>query len=218
MATYNSDLMTHKVPFRGLWAGQEHQVTGTIKIPSGKKLVATDVLKFMRIGQYCSLRRLQLAVSGELDDGTVALDGSIGWLQAFAPDGTTALAVNDGRGTIYTSPVSDPDGIIAAGNAPLITLLQGQGPVVVVFSEDAAHGNAFAAAASGLAATGLAGVVDLGITITTSANGDAAEDVYIRFTADLLQKEAPQGEWVGTLADDEGYRYDVNGSSGGLVS
>jgi hypothetical protein len=216
MATFNSNLMLNKVPARALYAGQEFTTTGIINIKAGTKLLAGDVLKFARLGQYVSLRKLEVAVSGELDDGTVALDGTIGWLQCLDAAGNP-LALEASDGVTYTSPVSDPNGIIDAANSPFETgILQAQGPAVRVFTEDAASGNAFEAAAAALAATGLAGPVDIGFTITDSANGDAATDVAIRVTLTLLQREGPAGEF--TVDDSYTYLYDVDGSNGGLVS
>lgn len=200
MATYNSDLMTNKVPFSGAYDGDEFQVTGNIVVKSGVKLGAADVLKFARFGKHVAIRKITLSVNGELDDGTVALDGTLGWLQALDSAGN-ALVHDDKTGTVYTSPASDPNGIVEAANTALEGLLQAQTSAVAIFAEDAAAGNAYAAAANDLATSGLEGPVDIGITITDAANGDAASDVTIRATFHCLQRNGAQGEWSGDLAE-----------------
>lgn len=217
MATYSSDLMSYKVPFRGNVDGQETQVTGTIVVKEGTKLTDGDFLKFLRIGQHQALRSFTLSVDGELDDGTVALAGTVGYFQALGPDGN-ALVVDDKTGTTYTSPASNTDALVAADNTELIRVLQAQGPATATFrAGDDTADNTYEADGATLGSKGLEGPVDLGIEITATANGDAAADVTIRFTATLIRRNATQGEFSGELASAYSNRYTGN-SSGGLVS
>lgn len=218
MATYSADLMTHKVPFRGALDGSEFQVTGTVVIKEGVALTDGDFIKFMRIGEHVALRSFTLSVDGELDDGTVALAGTVGYFQALDSAGD-AVVVDRKTGTTYTSPASDTDALVAADNTELVRVLQAQGPATATFrAGDDTADNTYEAAGATLGSKGLEGPVDLGIEITTTANGDAAADVTIRFTATLISRNAPQGEWSGDLATAYTNRYNSSGSSGGLVS
>lgn len=207
MATYNSDLMTHKVPFRGDYAGAEFQVTGTIKIKSGVKLLDGDLLKFARLGHGVSVVGIRLSSDGDLDDGTSALAGQLGYFRANDAAGN-AIVHDNKTGTTYTSPADSTAYFATAG----ASVLQAAG--VIVYAPTAAAGVAMA----NYDADGYAGVADVGIEITTSADGDAAADVNLRCTLTCIQKEATQGEWSGDLATAYTNRYTTAGSSSGLVS
>lgn len=207
MAIYESDLMTYPVPFRGTFAGQEFQVTGVVKIPAGKKLLDGDFIKFARLGQGVSVVGIRLSTDADLDDGgSPALAGQLGYFQALNSAGT-ALTVDDKTGTTYPSPANSTAYFATAGASVL------QAPGVIVYAPTAAAGVAFA----NFDADGFAGPVDIGMEITTSADGDSAATTYIRCTLTCIQKEATPGEFTGSLARSYSNRY-TGSSSGGLVS
>lgn len=210
MAIYLANLMTGNPPsiWRGLYQGQVLEVEGVIKVKSGVKLTSGDVLKFFRIGENTSVRRFTLSTDGDLDDGTAALAGSLGYIQALNSAGT-ALTVDDKTGgTTYPSPATSAAYWAAAGASVL------RAPGIIEYAPTADSGVVFA----NHDVDGFSGPVDVGISITTTANGDAAADVLIRLYAELVYKEAAQGEFSGALANAYTDRYSGGSSSGGLVS
>ncbi len=211
MANYASDLMTYKVPFRGAEAGQEFQVTGVVKIPSGKKLLAGDTIKFARLGQGVSVTAIRISTDADLDnDVSPALAGQLGYFRAYAADGTTTLTVDDKTGTTYTSPADSTAYFVAAGS---LGVLQAPGVSHYVAGQSGLDNEL-----ANFDADGFAGPVDVGIEITTSAAGASAATTYIRCTLTCIQKETTPGEFSGALASAYANRYTSAGSSQGLVS
>lgn len=212
MANYEADLMTYKVPFRGAFAGQEFQVTGVVKIPVGTKLTDGDTIKFARLGQGVSVVGVRISTDGDLDDGTAALAGSLGFFRAYAPDGTTVLTVDDKTGTTYTSPADSTAYLVADAANALRDVLRAPGVATFVAGQSGLDNEL-----ANFDADGLAGPADVGIEITATADGDAGATTYIRCTLTCIQKEATPGEFSGKLAEAYKNRY-TGSSSGGLVS
>jgi hypothetical protein len=212
MANYESPLMTHRVPLRGIWEGDPQTHTGVILIKAGTKLTDGDTLKFMRIGPFVSVIRLQISTDGDLDDAGTGLQVSAGYFQALDSAGDPLETLDtrpDTFGETLTSPASNSAAFVANAANTLRTLVQGTGGVLVYDADELATFDA----------DGYAGVVDLGLEVHGTATGAAAADTRIRFTVDLLEKEGPLGEFYGSIADaGDSYRYDANGSNGGLVS
>lgn len=211
MAIFLSDLMTYKPIQRGTQAGVPFEVTGTVVIPAGTVLTDGDEIKFARIGQNVSVLGYVLSTDGDLNAADTTLSAQFGYFQALDNAGS-ALVVNDGTGTTYTSPTSDTDAFIATADSDLDGILDAAG--VIVGAPTAAAGKAYNVAFD---KDGYAGPVDIGMEITATSTAAAAADVNIRCTLKCLRKEAPQGEWSGALATAYTNRY-TNGSSGGLIS
>jgi hypothetical protein len=215
MATFKSDLMTGQVPmiFRGGAQGQPIDVTAVVKIPAGTLLTDGDFIKFLRVGQNVRVLELELSSDGDLDDGTSALRGQLGYFQALNTAGT-ALIVDDKTGTTYTSPADATDHFVDAADAKLVAVLSAGPASAFWHTGNTTAGNNF----DNVDVDGYAGPVDIGIEITTTANSAPAAAQYLRLRARLLQKEATQGEFSGDLATAYTNRYNSSGSSQGLKS
>lgn len=215
MAILLSDLMTGDVPLvhRPARQGQPLDVTGVIKIPAGTVLTDGDFLKFFRIGQNVRVLELELTSDGDLDDGTSALRGQLGYFQALNVAGT-ALVVDNKTGTTYTSPADSTAHFVDAADAKLVAVLSAGPGSAFWHAGDTTAGNNF----DNIDVDGYAGPVDIGIEITTTANSAPAADQYLRLRARIVGKEATPGEFVGALATAYRNRYTVAGSSQGLKS
>lgn len=207
MAILNSHLMINPVPFRGVYDGQEFELTGAIKIPVGKVLTDGDILKFVRLGENVRVDELILSCDGDLDPSGTALAGGIGYLQVLDSAGN-ALVVDNKAGTSYTSPSSAPFAYVATGSQPA-----GLTSVGVSRWVDGQSGldNEFA---TNVGFT--TGVVDIAIEITATGTAVATTPKVIRLTVKGHYKESPNlGEFP---ADPYRYLYNTDGSNGGLVS
>ncbi len=215
MAILKSDLLTGKAPYihRGAVQGNPFDVTAVIKVAAGRLLTDGDFLKFMRIGENVRVLELELSSDGDLDDGTSALRGQLGYFQALNPAGT-ALVVDNKTGTTYTSPASATDHFVDAADAKLVAVLSAGPGSAQWHTGDTTAGNNF----DNIDVDGYAGPVDIGIEITTTANSAPAAAVNLRLRAKCVYKEAAQGEFSGDLADAYEDRYDGGSSSQGLVS
>lgn len=183
MATFYSNLFNTATPFRGGTEDREFEVTGNIIIKAGTKLTSGDVLKFVRLGHGVRVHEVVISTNGDLDDGTAALAGSLGFIQALNKQGQP-IVVDDKTGTIYTSPATNTTALVAADNATFNGVLRAPGQGVIT-----------------AATNQTTGTLDVGLTVTTTANGDAAADTTIRVTLRCLQRPTTPGEWSGPDAD-----------------
>lgn len=215
MSIFKSDVLTGDTPtvYRGGTQGQEFEVTGVINIKAGTLLTDGDFLKFFRIGENVRVLELEISSDGDLDDGTSALRGQLGYFQALNPAGT-ALIVDNKTGTTYTSPADSTAHFVDAADAKLVAVLSAGPGSARWTTGDTTAGNNF----DNIDVDGYAGPVDIGIEITTTANSAPAGAVNLRLRGKFAYKEATQGEFSGDLATAYRNRYTAAGSSQGLKS
>lgn len=218
MATFYSDLMAGDTPpvFRGEYQGQHCTLTAVVKFKSGTVVGASDVIKFVRLGENVKVDSLELEVSADFDPSGASIAGSLGTIQALNPAGT-ALIVDNKTGSNaqlpfvglgpYTSGAGDADCFVAALATPL-----GTAGTYRYVSGQSALDNEFAADPGWLA-----GPQDVAITMSGAGTALAA-DSYLRLTLRFRSKEAAQGEFSGALATAYRNRYTTAGSSQGLKS
>jgi hypothetical protein len=200
MATFYSDLMTGDTPLvhRANKQGNALEVTAVVKFKAGTVLGASDVIKFLRLGENTKVDSLELQVSADFDPSRT--------VRANDRDGN-AIVVDNKTGTSYTSGAGDADAFVAALATPL-----GTAGTYRYVSGQSGLDNEFAADPGFLA-------TPQDVAITMSGAGTAlAADSYLRLTLRLRTKEATQGEFVGALATAYRNRYDTAGSSNGLKS
>jgi hypothetical protein len=208
MATFYSDLMTGDTPLvhRANKQGNALEVTAVVKFKAGTVLGASDVIKFLRLGENTKVDSLELQVSADFDPSGTAIEGTLGTVRANDRDGN-AIVVDNKTGTSYTSGAGDADAFVAALATPL-----GTAGTYRYVSGQSGLDNEFAADPGFLATP-----QDVAITMS-GAGTDLAADSYLRLTLRLRTKEATQGEFVGALATAYRNRYDTAGSSNGLKS
>lgn len=155
MTDYKSNLVSKKNRHRGLYEGQDYDVAGRVFLPSGTVLDAADNLLMVPVGENQVIHKVTLLVLG--DTSTAA--GSIGYFQILDSNGDPVVVERNGpngeAASKFTSPTSDPDAFVAAGQL------------------DGYTENIIAAPAK------LAGPVNVGIDITTGATVGADTEIFL---------------------------------------
>lgn len=190
---YLSDLMLNgAVVCRGANAGQVNTVTGSVRIPSGTTLAASDTIKIGRFPSGTLFTKI-LAVIPDLDSSN-AIELDVGYSRpvtdpALAYDATTNPYTS---GAIATADVTFFEAAATTGKAGGTLVLDSSGFTVTT-------------------SLAVSGDVDVTIIPSTPATGSTAADVTIKFMLEYLstQDNQTQGEFSGDNALDYNTNYDI---------
>jgi hypothetical protein len=165
-----SDLMSNGALVRQAHDTGEHSVTAVIKIPSGTDLAIGDELKIGRFAANLNITEI-LVRSEALEASGDTLAAEIGYVipsvnPAIAYDSTTNPAVTGGIGT------ADPNYYSTAAAAPF----QDSGVLKLNLAQDL--DNEFA----NNPVSGVAGIIDMAVTVTTASGGAITADKYVWVT------------------------------------
>jgi hypothetical protein len=165
-----SDLMSNGALVRQAHDTGEHSVTAVIKIPSGTDLAVDDELKIGRFAANLNITEI-LVRSEALESAGNTLACEIGYVipsvnPAIAYDATTNPAVTGGIGTASDAYYS------AAAAAPF----QDGGVYKINLAQDL--DNEFATNPT----NGVAGIIDLTVSVSTASGGAVAADKYVWVT------------------------------------
>lgn len=171
MATFFlSNLMRNGALVRQAADSGEHSVTAVVKIPSGTDLAIGDELKIARFAANLNITEI-LVRSEALESAGNTLECEIGYVipsedPSIAYDATTNPAITGGIGT------ADPNYYSTAAAAPF----QDSGVLKLNLAQNL--DNEFA----NNPVSGVAGIIDLAVTVTTASGGAVAADKYVWVT------------------------------------
>lgn len=165
MATYESNLIAQRNRHRGLYSGQEYDVTARLAFPTGTVFTAGDILHAVPIGENQVVTKVKAYAVG----ATGALAVSLGYFQMLDKNGDPVVVERNGP-RVDTDAFGDP----------------------AKFTSPASSGAAYAAAAVLSTArqvvvtptTKLAGPVYFGAIVTTGATLAADVEIFLGATID----------------------------------
>lgn len=155
MTIYNSNLANKKNRHRGIYEGQNYDVSARLSLPSGTVLTTADDFYMVPVGENQAIKRITLLVLG--DTSTIA--GEIGYFQLLDKNGDPVVVERNGpsgeASSKFTSPASSTAAFRAAGQ------LDGYTETIIA------------------APTKLAGPVMAGIAITTGGTVAADTELFL---------------------------------------
>lgn len=171
MATFFlSNLMRNGALVRQAADSGEHSVTAVVKIPSGTDLAIGDELKIARFAANLNITEI-LVRSEALESAGNTLECEIGYVipsedPSIAYNASTNPAITGGIGT------ADPNYYSTAAAAPF----QDAGVLKLNLAQNL--DNEFA----NNPVSGVAGIIDLAVTVTADSGGAVAADKYVWVT------------------------------------
>ena len=109
MANINSDLINKKLRHRGLYAGKDQSLTGSVKLADGASVAITDLLQMVPLGENVRPRRITVSVTPL--SGTPVLTNAV--FDVGVKSMTTG-AYTRPDGTTYNAATTDPDQLAAS--------------------------------------------------------------------------------------------------------
>ncbi len=114
MATFSSNLVAKQTRHRGIYSGQQYDVTGRIILAEGTVLATNDILLFVPIGENQRINKVKSYIIGSLPTATA----TIGYAQILGADGQPVQVDRLGplgdADSKFISPASDLDAYATA--------------------------------------------------------------------------------------------------------